>query len=196
MISRQTVVLLVVVLLVIAASVPAMAQEPFIGEIRFVGFNFAPTGWLPCDGRLLPIVQYQALFSLLGTYYGGDGRTTFGIPDMRGRVAVGAGQGVALTNRTNGDNGGQETVTLTIPQMPKHTHNLKAYSGTANSSAPTANIPANSPSGAVYSNQTPDTTLRSSVVTTTGNNQPHENMQPYMTMTCIIALEGIFPSRN
>jgi microcystin-dependent protein len=197
MTSRCKILLLVTVVFAIAASVPAQAQvEPFLGEIRFVGFNFAPQGWALCNGQLLSIAQNTALFSLLGTQYGGDGQTTFALPDLQGRVAIGAGYGAGLTQRNNGDKGGQEVVALTIAQMPKHTHNLKAASGAANTKAPNGNLLANSSTTPIYSNQTADTTLRSSVIATTGNNQPHENMQPFTTMTCIIALEGIYPSRN
>lgn len=195
--SRSIVLCLLLAFVTITIAMPAQAQvEPFLGEIRFVGFNFAPQGWALCNGQLLSISQNQALFALLGTQYGGDGRTTFALPDLQGRVALAAGNGAGLTPRVNGQQGGQETVTLTIPQMPKHTHNLKAVSGAADSATPAANLPANSATTPVYSTKTADTTMRSSIVATTGNNQPHENMPPFTTMTCIIALEGIFPSRN
>jgi microcystin-dependent protein len=176
-------------------STPAMAQTPFIGEIRYVAFTFAPKGWAPCNGQIMAIADNPELFNLIGTLYGGDGETTFALPDMRGRVPVGVGQGVGLTPRNFGDTGGQETVALTIPQMPKHTHNLKAASGAANSKAPAGNLLANSSSTPIYSTATADTTLRSSVIATTGSSQPHENMQPFLAQQCIIALVGIYPSQ-
>lgn len=195
--NSRIVLCLLMISAALTMTLPAQAQvEPFLGEIRFVGFNFAPVGWALCNGQLINIRDNTALFALLGTQYGGDGRNTFALPDLQGRVAIGAGNGAGLTPRVNGQEGGQEAVTLTIPQMPKHTHNLKAVSGAADSTTPAANLPANSATTPVYSTKTADTTMRSSIVATTGNNQPHENMQPFTTMTCIIALEGIFPSRN
>jgi len=181
------------------ASVPSMAQiqvEPYIGEIRYVAFNFAPTGWAQCAGQTLPINEYQALFSLLGTTFGGDGVRTFNLPDMRGRVPVGTGQGTGLSNRNLGETGGQEAVTLTTAQMPKHRHQLRAASGSADSTAPAGDVLANSSSVAIYSTLKPTTTLQADSIGETGRGQPHENMQPFLGMTCIIALQGIFPSQN
>ncbi|SRR5579864_9534013 len=197
MLSRHTFLLLLVlvVLLAMIASVPASAQEPFLGEIRFVGFNFAPQGWLPCDGRLMSISQNTALFSLLGINFGGDGKTTFALPDMQGRVPVGTGQGTGLTNRNIGDKGGLESVTLTIAQMPMHRHNLMASSATANTTAPGGDALANSSTTPVYSTGTTNVAMKSTSVNTSGKNQPHENMQPFLGMTCIIAVQGIFPAR-
>jgi microcystin-dependent protein len=193
---RRTLLLLGVALLAMMASKPAMAQEPFLGEIRFVGFNFAPKGWSLCDGSVLPINQNQALFSLLGTSFGGDGKSTFALPDMRGRVPVGTGQGPSLSNRTIGDQGGAETVALTLAQMPKHRHALRAASGSANSKAPSGNVLANSSSAAIYSTQAAGVSLDATSLTTQGSGQAHENMPPFLGMTCIIALQGIFPSRD
>lgn len=198
MISRCRVLLLLVVVLTIAmiASVPASAQEPFLGEIRYVAFNFAPQGWVQCNGQILPINQYQALFSLLGTYFGGDGVQTFALPDMRGRVPVATGQGAGLTNRNIGDQGGKESVALTIPQLPAHRHPIHASSAVGNSKAATGNVPAtNSSVGLIYSNQAADVSMDPKSSTSIGQNQPHENMQPFLGMTCIIALQGIYPSR-
>src|SRR5271170_2037339 len=128
--------LLLVLVLVSLASLPAPAQvEPFIGEIRYVGFNFAPPGWALCEGQTLSIAQNTALFSLLGTTFGGNGQTTFNLPDMRGRVPVGMGNGVGLTPRNLGETGGVEAVTLTTAQMPRHRHGLRAASSSADSSA-------------------------------------------------------------
>jgi microcystin-dependent protein len=194
MLSRHTLLLFLVVLLAMMASVPASAQEPFIGEIRFVGFNFAPQGWLPCDGRLMSISQNTALFSLLLTTFGGDGKTTFALPDMRGRVPVGTGQGAGLTNRNPGDQGGKETVTLTIAQMPAHRHNLMASSAAANTTAPAGDTLANSSTTPVYSTGTTNVAMKNTSINTAGQGQPHENMQPFLGMTCIIAVQGIFPA--
>jgi len=196
---RNKLLLLVVVLIVVLttlASVPATAQvTPFIGEIRYVSFNFAPQGWALCNGQLLSISQNSALFNLIGTTYGGDGKTTFALPDMRGRVPVATGQGVNLTDRIIGSTGGQESVALTGPQMPKHRHALKAVSGAGNSKAPSGNALANSSTVAIYSNQAPDVTLQAASMTSQGSGQPHENMQPFLAVTCIIALQGIYPSQ-
>jgi microcystin-dependent protein len=199
MISRYRVLLLLVLVvsLTMVASVPASAQEPFLGEIRYVAFNFAPQGWAQCNGQILPIAGNQALFSLLGTYFGGDGVQTFALPDMRGRVPVASGQGVGLTNRNIGDQGGKESVALTIPQLPAHRHPIHASSSVGNSKAAAGNVPAtNSSVGLIYSNQAADVSMDPKSSTSVGQNQPHENMQPYLGMTCIIALQGIYPSRN
>jgi microcystin-dependent protein len=186
-----------IVVLATLATVPAAAQvTPFLGEIRYVGFNFAPQGWALCNGQLLSIADNTALFTLLGTFYGGDGKTTFALPDMRGRVPVATGQGLNLTNRFIGSTGGQESVTLTGPQMPKHRHALKAVSGVGNSKAPSGNALANSSTVAIYSSQAPDVTLEAASMTSQGSNQPHENMQPFLAVTCIIALQGIYPTQN
>jgi len=195
MTSRHTLLLFLAVLLATIVSVPASAQEPFLGEIRFVAFNFAPQGWAQCNGQLLSISQNQALFSLLGTTFGGDGLTTFALPDMRGRVPVATGQGTGLTNRNLGDKGGQERVTLTVAQMPAHRHTLLASSATANSKAPSGNVLANSSTAAIYNHDTPSVALEAASVTSAGKGQSHENMQPFLGMTCIIALQGIFPPR-
>jgi microcystin-dependent protein len=197
MTSRSAVLLVLVVLLGMVATVPASAQSvtPYLGEIRYVSFNFAPSGWAMCNGQLLPINQNAALFNLIGTTYGGDGQTTFALPDMRGRVPVATGQGVNLSSRILGEQGGQETVTLTVEQMPAHRHPIKASSAAGNSKAPSGNVLANGGSTAVYSNQAPDVELGSKAVTSVGQGQPHENMQPFLAMTCIIALQGIYPTQ-
>jgi len=178
-------------------TVRAPAQvEPFIGEIRYVAFNFAPLGWALCEGQTLPIAQNTALFSLLGTTFGGDGVRTFNLPDMRGRVPVAPGQGPGLSDRILGETGGQESVALTVQQMPKHRHALRAVSGSADTTSPTGGALANSSSVAIYSTSVPNTTLFNESIGHTGRGEPHENMQPFLGMTCIIALEGIFPARN
>jgi microcystin-dependent protein len=174
--------------------------DPFIGEIRMFGGNFAPTGWALCNGQLLPISQNTALFSILGTTFGGNGQTTFGLPDLRGRVPMNFGQGPGLTPRNLGENGGSETVTLLVTQMPAHTHQANASS--ANATAP-------SPQGGVWAQEldsqggtgtgytgTPNTTMSPQAIGTAGGGQPHQNLQPYLCVNFIIALNGIFPSRS
>lgn len=196
MISRYKLLLLVVVVLAVMSSVPASAQTPFLGEIRYVGFNFAPKGWALCEGQILAINANTALFTLLGTTFGGNGTTTFALPDMRGRVPVAWGQGPGLSNRNLGEQGGQESVALTVPQMPAHRHQIVASSATANTKAPAGNVLANSSSAAIYNNAAPDVKLANKALSVAGQGLPHENMQPYLGMTCIIALEGIYPSPN
>jgi microcystin-dependent protein len=168
-----------------------MGQTPFLGEIRAISWNFAPKGWAFCNGQLLPINQNQALFSILGTTYGGDGRTTFALPDLRGKVPIHMGNGF-----TEGQAGGSENVTLTVNQSD-HTHGLKA-NATADSFTATGNFPAAPPQGnAMYGPPPGGGSMDPTLVTTpAGGSQPHNNMQPYLTINYIIALQGIFPSRN
>ena len=171
-------------------------SEPFIAEIRMFAGNFAPRGWAYCDGQILPIDQHQALFSLLGTTYGGDGRTTFGLPDLRGRVPLHPGQGPGLSDRPLGQQGGNETVVLDESQLPSHTHdvNTPSNSGRGDSPDPTGKYPA-------YSwlnnwSNTADGTTGHANVAPTGQGAAHNNQQPYQAVTFIISLEGLFPSRN
>ncbi len=193
-----------------------MASEPFIGEIKMFGGNFAPRGYAFCDGQLLSISSNSALFSILGTTYGGDGRTTFGLPDLRGRVAIHEGDGPGLTNRRLGERGGTETVTLTVTQIPSHTHaatttpnisaTLKADSGSGDSDAPEDKVLARKSRTKIYSGDTPTVSMHSSSIdvsasaTTsignTGGTQSHNNMMPYTTINYIIAIQGLFPSRS
>lgn len=171
-------------------------MEPFIGQIAFVAFNFAPRGWAECNGQSLPISQYTPLFALIGTTYGGDGSTYFNLPDMRGRTLVGVGQGPGLSNYSQGQTGGQETVTLNTNQIPAHSHSIAAVKADGNQSTPEGNLPANTKTlDKEYSDATADTTMKSTMVSSTGGNQPHENRSPYLTLKCIIATQGVFPSR-
>jgi microcystin-dependent protein len=172
-------------------------SEPFIGEIRMFAGNFAPRGWAMCDGQLLAVNQNDALFSLLGTTYGGDGRTTFGIPDMRGRIPVHPGSGPGLTNRRWGEKGGAETHTLTINEIPNHTHNVQAINKPGDSGNPENRLWAAS-SGAPlsYSDANPDTEMATQMINNVGGNQQHHNMMPNLCIHFIIALFGIYPSRN
>lgn len=169
-------------------------MEPFIGTIMLFGFNFAPRGWAICNGQLQSIAQNTALFALLGTTYGGDGRTTFGLPDLRGRVPLGHGQGPGLPHYTLGEMGGVADVTLTHSQMPPHTHTVNA-TNSATSKTPGANLPAFSTGGAAYG-PTADTSMAANMVQPSGNGMPHTNMQPYLAGNWCIALQGIFPSRD
>ena len=173
------------------------AQDSIIGEIRMFAGNFAPTGWAFCQGQLLPIAQNQALFSLLGTTYGGDGRTSFALPDLRGRVPVGFGQGPGLSNRVIGDQFGSELVTLNINQMPSHNHTVNAVTTEGNQNLPTNSLPANTKTlDKEYSDANANTTMKATMVNPTGGSQPFGVSQPSLGVNFIIALQGIYPSRN
>ncbi|MFL6137941.1 MAG: phage tail protein [Frankiaceae bacterium] len=167
--------------------------EPFIGEIRLFGFNFAPRGWATCSGQILSIAQNTALFSLLGTMYGGNGQTTFALPDLRGRVAISFGQGPGLSNYTQGEVSGSENVTLIPQQMPQHNHTVNATSADASANKPGGAFPS---AGGAYNTAPDGTTMAAQMIGMAGGSQPHENRQPYLVLNYCIALEGIFPSRN
>ncbi|MFK7797785.1 MAG: phage tail protein [Aureispira sp.] len=172
-------------------------MDPFIGEIKLFAGNFAPRAWAFCDGQLLPISQNSALFSILGTTYGGDGRTTFALPDLRGRVPLGPRQGAGLSSYREGQQGGQEHVTLTTSEMPSHSHSVNAVSSTGNDASPQNNLLANTAGlDREYSNTNSDIRMSSNMVANTGGNQSHENRQPFLAINYIIALQGVFPSRS
>jgi microcystin-dependent protein len=158
------------------------------------GCNFAPRGWALCNGQLLSIAQNTALFSLLGTTYGGNGQTTFGLPDLRGRVPIHFGQGPGLSSYVQGQTGGVESVTLIPQQIPAHNHSLACSSDDANAGSPANNFPA-AVANPIYSNAQ-NAALAANAISTVGGSQPHENRQPYQTLNFCIALQGIFPSRN
>lgn len=172
-------------------------SEPFVGEIRMFAGNFAPRGWAFCDGQLLAVSQNDALFSLLGTIYGGDGRTTFALPDMRGRIPIHAGSGPGLSDRRLGSKGGQENVTLTTNQLPSHSHTPKASGALATSPNPQTNVTGTSTTlNAFIANDPPTAALNSSTITAVGGSRSHTNLQPFICINFIIALFGIYPSRH
>ena len=166
-------------------------SNPYIGEIRMFGGNFAPEGWAFCQGQLMPISEYDSLFNLIGTTYGGDGQSTFGLPDLQGRAPVHVGSGFVL-----GQMAGSETVTLTIPQLPVHTHPMAASSDAANVITGASGVLAASVSLATYFASPPDAALNAASVLPVGGAQPHENMQPYLAVNFIISLSGIYPNQN
>ena len=171
-------------------------SNPFLGEIRMAGFNFAPRGWAFCAGQLLPISQNDALYALVGKTYGGDGQSTFGMPDLRGRVPINQGQGPGLNNYVMGQMAGTESVTLTTAQMPSHSHQINAANGGARSANPAGNLLGGGEAD-IYTHDTANAVaLSQNVIASNGGNQPHENMQPYLCINFFIALEGVFPSRN
>jgi len=168
-------------------------SEPFLGEIRLFSFNFAPQGWALCDGQILPIAQNTALFSLLGTQYGGNGQTTFALPDLRGRVAIHMGQGPGLSPYTQGEVGGAETVTLGQNELPPHSHTAAVSQGGSMGNRPGGNVPS---AGGAYT-ATPDgSTFNAAHIQNTGGGQPFAVLPPYLALNYCIALFGIYPSRN
>jgi microcystin-dependent protein len=164
-------------------------SEPFLAEIRIVGFDFPPRGWAFCDGQILPINQNQALYSLMGTTYGGDGRTTFALPDLRGRVPIHTSD-----SRQLGIRSGQETSTLTAAEMPSHTHTIRASADAATGQDPTNRVLARS--GQIYSGPTNLVDMVSGTMTNNGGGQAHNNMQPYLNLGFIVALQGLYPLRS
>jgi len=186
-----------IIFLLCLTDVANAQDEPLIGEIKMFGGNFAPRGWALCDGQLLAISQNNALFSILGTTYGGDGRTTFGLPDLRGRTPIHAGNGPGLTTRRLGAKSGSETNTLLVGDLPSHSHTINAVMEDGNQSLPTGNLPAGTKLlDTEYSDAGGNTTMNAAMVNSTGNGTAVNNMQPYLTVNYIIALVGIFPSRN
>ena len=177
--------------------------DPFVAEIRIFGFNFAPKGWAFCNGQLLPLSQNTALFSLLGTTYGGNGVSNFALPNLQGRAPMQPGQGSGLSLHDLGETSGSETVTLLESEMPAHTHAMMARGAPGTTTDPQGAAPANmswtagAAFGAVrgYSDQVPANTPMSNTLANIGGNQPHNNMQPYLTLNFCIALQGVFPPR-
>ncbi|MHC5654961.1 phage tail protein [Stappia sp. ICDLI1TA098] len=169
--------------------------EPFLAEVRMMGFNFPPRGWAFCDGQILPINQNQSLYSLLGTTYGGDGRTTFALPDLRGRTPIHVGRSSGGAFHNEGQKSGEETHTLSVNEMPQHTHTADAISGPGTTPVPQNAYLADLPDG--YTDPGANlTSLRGNTVIHVGGSQAHQNMQPYLTVSFCIAIQGLFPSRN
>ena len=166
-------------------------SEPFLSEIRMMSFEFAPRGWALCNGQLLPINQNQALFSLLGTNFGGDGRINFALPDLRGRTPIHVGAGYSL-----GQRGGEQSHTLTVAELPQHAHQLRASSGPGTGPIPADAMLAVNNLPGYHAPEASSTTLASASIANTGSSQPHQNMQPFLTISFCIALQGIFPSQN
>jgi microcystin-dependent protein len=169
--------------------------EPYLAEIRMFAGNFAPSGWAFCNGQLLPIDQNQAIFALIGTFYGGNGTTTFALPDFQGRVPIHMGQGAGLSSYDVGQAGGGETVTLSTAQIPSHNHGVAVNPSNGTRSSPVGNVPATT-LGEDYTTATTELRMNADMITKTGSGEPHPNIQPYLAVSFIIALEGIFPSRN
>jgi microcystin-dependent protein len=171
--------------------------QPYIGEIRMFAGTFAPVDWAFCDGQTLPISEYDTLFQLIGTTYGGDGEETFNLPDLRGRAPKHQGTGNGLNTYIIGEPGGVEQVTLTVQQIPNHRHALLATTGSGTTADPKGNIVASSPSSATYvDGVTPSYALAATSLTPRGGSQPHDNRMPYLAVHHIISLYGIFPSQT
>jgi len=167
-----------------------MAQ-PYVGEIRMFAGNFAPAGWMFCEGQLLPISEYETLFNLIGTTYGGDGQSTFALPDLRGRIPLHFGNGFVLA-----ETGGAEEITLTVSQIPAHTHPLIATNAIATQQSPSPNVFAEASQFNPYINVNPTSAMAPQAAGSTGGSQPHTNFQPYLCVDFIISLFGIFPSQT
>ncbi|MBS0206164.1 MAG: phage tail protein [Planctomycetes bacterium] len=172
-------------------------MDPFVAEVRMFPFNFAPKGWAFCDGQLLPISQNTALFSLLGTTYGGDGKSTFGLPNIQGNAVMHPGQGPGLSLHDLGETGGSETVTLLQSEMPSHNHTPMGVAAGGNQTNPTGQAVAQggNRSSLTYKDN-PGTTGPFQQLGLTGGNQPHNNMQPYLTLNFCLALQGVYPPRS
>lgn len=169
--------------------------NPFVGEIRMFGGSFAPVGWMFCDGRYLPISEYETLFNLIGTSYGGDGQQTFALPDLRGRLPMHQGQGPGTGLHTLGEMGGVENVSLLLSQLPAHSHQLSASSTAALATAGPAGVLAASSSTQFYGSGQPASDMAAGAITAQGGSQPHSNLAPFQTVSFIISLFGIYPSQ-
>ncbi len=191
---KKTITILSVLLSLVFCNTTS-AQDPFVGEIRMFAGSFAPVGWEKCEGQSMVIAQNTALFSLLGTMYGGDGETTFNLPDLRGRVPMHYGQGPGLQNYNQGAPGGSDAVSLNVGNLPEHSHAVNAVAGVGDSSSPENNYPADTKLlDKEYAAGGEATTMNSDMIGNTGSNLPVNIMQPYQTVTFIIALTGTYPS--
>jgi microcystin-dependent protein len=169
--------------------------QPYIGEIRMFGGNFAPAGWMFCEGQLLPISGNETLFNLIRTTYGGDGQNTFGLPDLKGRIPIHQGQGSGLSNRSLAEQGGHEKEALTINQLPTHTHSVRAQSKRGNTNNPANAVWASSTLNQ-YAADVSTTKMQAGSISTTGLGQPHNNMMPFLAVNFIISLYGIYPLQS
>jgi microcystin-dependent protein len=173
-----------------------MPSQPFLGQIMPVPYNFAPQGWALCNGQLLSIAQNTALFSLLGTTYGGDGRSNFGLPNLQGMVAIGMGQGPGLSNYDPGATGGSDSVTVILNELASHTHGALAFGRAGDTQSPAGADWAKAGADFPYGTSSPSGVMSAAATSAVGGSQPHENRQPYLVLNYIIALQGIFPSRS
>lgn len=171
-------------------------MDPFVAEIRIFPFNFAPKGWAFCDGQNLPLSQNTALFSLLGTTYGGNGKSTFALPDLQGRAPMQPGQGAGLSLRDLGESIGSDSVTLLESEMPAHNHTAQSTSPLGQVSTSSGNMLGQSQHGTIYSSSAPNVNMNASSIVAAGGGQPHNNMMPYLTLYFCIALQGVFPPRS
>ena len=188
---------ILLLIFILSVNFKLYSQNQYVGEIRMFAGNFAPTGWALCNGQVLPIAQNTALFSLLGTMYGGNGTSNFALPDLRGRAPVFFGMGTGLSYKDIGQKGGSETINLTGSQLPAHSHVVSAVTFNANQSSPTGNFPATTKLlDKEYSDIVPNTTYNNTMLNSTGGNQPINNLQPYLTVNFIIALQGVYPPRQ
>ena len=195
---KNTILILTILLSGYSTTYKAQSTDYYLGQILWVPFNFAPKNWMGFDGQILPISQYTALFSLLGTTYGGDGKFTFALPNLNGRTMIFDGAGPGLISHNLGGRRGNATETLLLSQIPSHSHTIKASTQTGDTSDPQLAVPANTGEKdfEYQTTLTSSTTMSPLMVSLQGGNQPHENMQPYLTLKCIIATDGIFPPRN
>lgn len=193
--KRSSIFLMAVLLMTFVPVAFGQATGPFVGQLMIVGFNFAPSGWAECNGQLLSISQNTALFSLLGTMYGGDGKTTFALPNLNGSIAIGAGQGPGLSLYDEGQSGGESSVTLSVNEIPAHSHTIRADDALGTSSDLTGNLPAWSVEGVPQYSNSAGALMNSGALAVAGGNQPHNNMMPYLGLKFIIALQGIYPPR-
>jgi microcystin-dependent protein len=174
-------------------------MDPFVAEVRIFAGNFAPTGWATCDGQLFPISQNTALYSLLGTTYGGDGKSNFALPNLEGSAVIGAGQGAGLSPHDLGETGGQSSVTLLQSEIPSHSHSIGATDAAASTGTPSPQVilaAGTAPDAYIAAGSAASLQLDAQALAMTGNSMPHNNMQPYLTLLYIIALQGVFPPRS
>ncbi|MCG2794166.1 MAG: tail fiber protein [Weeksellaceae bacterium] len=192
--------LMAVAILGFSSAANLKAQSQFVGQIMFVPYSFAPVGWHDCDGALLQISEYETLFTLIGTTYGGDGQTTFAVPNAKGRVIIDDGMGSGSNNYALGQSGGVESVTLTTNQLPIHTHQVMSSNNDGNRNIPTNSVPANTKTlDKEYSNLVSagdKVTMKPGMLSSSGGNQAHNNMMPTLALKCVIALEGVYPTPN